>query len=89
MRNEPKLVSLVARARQNPQSLQPLLAELCPSDPHLVTLVRENQGDFMALLNGPAPQPAPPIDFAALRREREARRGAPPPASSSASTSTR
>ena len=55
MRNEPQLASLITSARQNTASLPSLLEELNSAAPHLVQLIRDNQPDFVALLNGTAP----------------------------------
>ena len=52
LRAAPEMARLVAAAREAPQTVAPLLGELAESSPALLQLIRENQEDFRALLNG-------------------------------------
>ena len=60
---------LIAKAREDPTRLQPLLQELSLVHPELLALVQTHQADFMALLNGGAP-PTRSNDGCASSRER-------------------
>lgn len=42
---------MLAMVRQNPALLQPLLEEMSRSNPELLRLINENQGEFQQLLN--------------------------------------
>jgi UV excision repair protein RAD23 len=56
----PQFQTLRAMVQANPQLLQVVLQQLGQSNPELLTMINENQEEFVRLLQGPLPQGAAP-----------------------------
>ncbi len=56
----PQFQTLRAMVQANPQLLQVVLQQLGQSNPELLTMINENQEEFIRLLQGPLPQGGAP-----------------------------
>lgn len=59
LRSQPQFISLRRMVQQNPQSLPLLLQQLGQANPQLLQRISDNQEQFIAMLNEPAPDQAP------------------------------
>ena len=53
LRSNPQFQTLRALVQQNPQLLNPMLAELGRANPELLTAINANQDEFLAMINEP------------------------------------
>jgi UV excision repair protein RAD23 len=53
LKNHPQFNALRAMVQQNPQLLQPVLAQLAQQNPQLIQLINQHQQEFIQLLNEP------------------------------------
>ena len=56
----PQFRTLRAMVQANPQLLQVILQQLGQSNPDLLTMINENQEEFIRLLQGPLPEGGAP-----------------------------